>query len=389
VKGLIFDPFAGTSGDMMLGALVDLGLPADWLLDFVASLELGEIAVHVERARRSGIDCGRVRFELPHEHAHRHLRHVVEIVEQSGAPERARQRAVDAFRRIAIAEAAVHGTTVDKVHFHEVGALDAILDVLCAMAAVDVLGFKQFFTLPVALGSGTVQIEHGRFPVPAPATLRILEGIAVTGLDLDGECTTPTGAAVLAALNEGRTPPSAFRPLRSGFGAGTRDPQGRPNCLRLVAIEAIGDEAAIALVLVQTDIDDMSPEYVPPAIDALLNAGAVDAVALPLTMKKGRPGIRVEALAPAHAIDQVLAELFRATSTIGARHWPVSRPALARAADHVEYRGHRIRRKIVTLPDGSTRVKPEFDDVAAAAAALDVPAWQLRRELEDPTSTQG
>jgi pyridinium-3,5-bisthiocarboxylic acid mononucleotide nickel chelatase len=383
LRGLIFDAFAGTSGDMTLGALVDLGLSGEWLNDFVAGLGLGEVELIVERAHRSGIDCGRVRFELPHEHAHRHLRHVIEIVERSGAPERARGRAIEAFRRIAVAEAEVHGTTLEKVHFHEVGALDAILDVLCSMAAVDELGFDAFYTRPVALGSGSIDIEHGRFPVPAPATLKILEGIAVTGLELDGECTTPTGAAILATLTAGKPPPGSFTPRRTGFGAGARNPKDRPNCLRLIAIETAPAAAAGELLLVQSDLDDLPPEYAPSAIEALIEAGALDAVVIPVTMKKGRPALRIEALVPIASLDTVLAALFRSTSTIGARYWPVTRPALPRSSDEVTYRGRRIRRKIVMLPDGSTRAKPEFEDVQEAAKALGISAWEVRRALEE------
>ena len=179
LRGLIFDPFAGISGDMILGALVDLGLSPDWLKDFVASLGLGDVRVVVERAVRRGISCGRVYFELPHEHAHRHLRHVLEIIDRSAAPAGVKARASAAFRRLAEAEAEVHGTTVERVHFHEVGALDAILDVLCAMAGIAELGFERCYTLPVAVGSGWVEIEHGRFPVPAPATLKLLEGLPI------------------------------------------------------------------------------------------------------------------------------------------------------------------------------------------------------------------
>jgi pyridinium-3,5-bisthiocarboxylic acid mononucleotide nickel chelatase len=381
MRGLIFDPFAGISGDMTLGALVDLGLPGEWLKDFVAGLNLGEIEVIVERANRRGIDCGRVRFELPHEHAHRHLRHMVEIVEKVDVPDRVKERTIDAFRRIAVAEAAVHGTTVEKVHFHEVGALDAILDVLCAMAGVEQLGFDDFFTRPVAVGSGYVDIAHGRYPVPAPATLRILEGITITGLEIPGECTTPTGAAIVAALTDGRSAPTTFIAGKSGFGAGTRDPEPMPNCLRLIAY-TLPVEQPGQLMLIQSDLDDLPPEYAQPAVEALMEAGALDAVIQQVTMKKGRPGLRIEALAPAAAVDAVLGALFRATSTIGARYWPVARPALPRATDEVRYEGRRIRRKIVTLPDGSTRAKPEFEDIAKAAKALNVPAWEIRRALE-------
>jgi hypothetical protein len=381
VKALLFDPFAGISGDMTLGALLDLGLPEAWLADFVASLGFADARVRSERVQRGGIAASHVAFDLPDEHAHRHLRDVLEIINRSPCSPLAKERACDAFRRIASAEAEVHGTTVENVHFHEVGALDAILDVLCAMAAVEQLGFEAFFTRPVALGSGWIDIAHGRFPVPAPATLRILEGIATTGLELAGECTTPTGAAILATLTGGQPAPATLAPSRTGFGAGTRDPRDRPNVLRLVACDVEG-AATESLVLVQADIDDMPPEYAAQAQQALLDAGALDVVLVPVTMKKGRPGLRIEALSTNLALDAVLVTLFRSTTTIGARHWPVSRPALVRADDVVQWRGQRIRRKRVRLPDGSERTKPEYDDVLRAAEALHLPAWQVRLAVE-------
>ena len=387
MNALIFDPFAGISGDMTVAALLDLGLTEEWLQDFVAALGVGAVSVHVERVVRRGIACPRISFELPTEHAHRHLSHVLEIIDRSSAPVRAKQNAAEAFRRIAIAEAAVHGTTVERVHFHEVGALDAILDVLCTMAAVEQLGFDAFFTRPVALGHGWVDIAHGRYPVPAPATLRILEGVTTTGLELEGECTTPTGAAILVTLTGGRPVPDPMVPRRTGFGAGTRDPADRPNCLRLLAAD-VAASSAERLVLVQSDIDDLPPEYMATAQDALLGAGAVDAVILTVAMKKGRPGLRVEALAPEAALDRVITTLFQTTSTIGVRFWNVSRSALPRTEDTVEWHGQRIRRKRVTLPDGTQRAKPEHDDVLRAAAALGVPAWQVRLDLEGEPAAQ-
>lgn len=381
MRGLIFDPFAGISGDMILGALIDIGLDPEWLKQFAASLGLGDITVIVERATRCGIDCGRVRFELPHEHAHRHLRHVLEIVDRASAPDAVKRTAGAIFRRIAEAEAEVHGTTVEKVHFHEVGALDAILDVLCAVAGLDALGIERCFTRPVTVGSGTVDIAHGRFPLPAPATLKLLTGLPVRDAGYAGECTTPTGAAILAVVTEGRAAPSDFIVGRSGFGAGTRDPQDRPNCLRVV----VGDVPAGAagrLYLVQADVDDLPPEYVPSAQDALLEAGALDAVVVPLGMKKGRPGLRFEALVPEAALDRALDALFTGTTTIGARYWPVERPALPREEDAVEWRGHTVRRKRVRLPGGAERVKPEYEDVVRAARALDLAPYEVRLALE-------
>jgi uncharacterized protein (TIGR00299 family) protein len=383
-RALVFDPFAGISGDMTLGALVDLGLPADWLRAFVDSLGLHGVGVRAERAMRRGISCGRVAFDLPHEHAHRHLRHVLEIVDRTPAADSVKARAAGCFGRIADAEAKIHGTTRDRVHFHEVGALDAILDVLCAMAGVAELGFEAFYTRPVAMGHGWIDIEHGRFPVPAPATVEILQGIEMGGFDLAGECTTPTGAAILAELTCGRAMPSTFTLEAAGFGAGSRDPDDRPNCLRLLSVR-IADRTSV-LHIVQTDIDDMAPEYAAPAQDALFAAGALDVVSLPVSMKKGRPGLRIEVLAPEPAIGAVIDALFLNTPTIGVRSWRVERPALERSEESVEWRGQRIRRKRVRLPDGTTRAKPEYEDVVAAARALGLSALEARRRFDADTA---
>jgi hypothetical protein len=380
MKGLIFDPFAGISGDMTLGALVDLGLDVDWLRTFVRDLGLGDVVVSIERVQRCAIDCAQVEFDLPHEHVHRHLNDVLQIIEAAHTTPLAKQRAQQTFQRLAQAEAKVHGTTIEKVHFHEVGALDAILDVLCAMAAVEQLGFTAFFTRPVALGHGWIDMEHGRFPVPAPAALDLLSGVPTTGIDLSGECTTPTGAAILSTLTGGQPAPATFTILRTGFGAGGRDLADRPNCLRLMAVEIEGRRDR--LYVVQCDIDDLSPEYAAAAQQALLNSGALDAVIVNVAMKKGRPGIRIEALTAEAELDAVLRTLFTTTTTIGARYWPVTRTALPRGEDVVAWKGQQIRRKLVMLPDGTTRWKPEFDDVEKAAATLGLTPLEVRHAVD-------
>ncbi len=381
MKALLFDPFAGISGDMTLGALHDLGLDDAWLHQFVASLDLSEVKVVIERVNRRGIACSRIYFDLPHEQTHRHLHHIYEMLDRAPLTPSVRTRSRDAFYRLAVAEAAVHGTSIERVHFHEVGALDAILDVVCAMAIVEQLGFERFYTRPVSLGSGWVEIAHGRFPVPAPATLRLLEGVAVRDRGPAGECTTPTGAAILATLTGGAAAPAQFRVLGSGFGAGTRDPEEWPNCLRLIACE-VEAPASAQLFLVQTDIDDLSPELVPVAQEALLEAGALDATVQSVGMKKGRPAVRLEALAPEPSLHHVLDALFRTTTTIGARYWPVERPSLARREETVQWRGQYFRVKRVVLPGGGERTKPEHEDVARAAQALGLSALEVRRALD-------
>lgn len=369
MQALVFDPFSGISGDMTLGALLDLGLPLPWLQEFVAGLGLGPIEVGAERVQRRGIACTYLTLRLPHEHAHRHLKDVVRIIEGTPVAAAVRERAVHAFTLLADAEAEVHGTTRERVHFHEVGALDAIVDVLGTMAACEELGFGEFYTRPVALGRGWAEMEHGNFPVPPPAVLKLLQGIPVRDPDFEGECTTPTGATILQALTGGRAAPTTWVPRATGFGAGTRDPQDRPNCLRLIAIEP-GARGLQELLVVQSDIDDMPPEYVPSLIDAVLAAGALDCTVSPLVMKKGRSGVRVEALLEPRRREAVAGALFEASPSIGLRSWAVQREALQRREETAEWRGHPVRLKRSRLPGGGERVKPEYEDVVRIAAAL-------------------
>ncbi|MBA4157275.1 MAG: nickel pincer cofactor biosynthesis protein LarC [Gemmatimonadetes bacterium] len=379
-RALVFDPFAGISGDMILGALLELGLPLPWLQEFVRSLELGAIEVGAERVQRKGIASTRLVLSLPHEHAHRHLSDVVRIIEGTGVASEVQERAVHAFTLLAEAEAEVHGTTRERVHFHEVGALDAIVDVLGVVAACAEMGFSAYYTRPVTLGRGWVEMAHGNFPVPPPAVLKLLNGIPVRDPDFEGECTTPTGAALLQALTGGRAAPTTFTPLATGFGAGTRDPGDRPNCLRLIAIEAQEATSAELLVL-QTDIDDLSAEYVPPLIEGVLAAGALDCTVVALLMKKGRTGLRVEALLAPERREAVAAALYTASSSIGYRVWAVQREALHRREETVEWRGQKIRVKRSRLPGGGERAKPEFEDVVRAAAALGMPPFAAYRAL--------
>lgn len=391
MRGLIFDPFAGISGDMTVAALLDLGLPLEWLQSFVAGLKLGEIRVGAERVDRKGIAATRLLLELPHEHAHRHLHHVVKIIEGTGAAPEVRDRAVHAFTLLARAEAEVHGTTPEKVHFHEVGALDAIIDILCAVAGCAELGATEFWTRPVALGRGWVDMAHGHFPVPPPAVLKLLRGIEVTDPSFEGECTTPTGAALLAALTDGRAAPPAYTPLANGFGAGTRDPQDRPNVLRLILVEPRAEPSdGEGVLVVQCDVDDLPPEYVPPLLEAALAAGALDCTATPLLMKKGRPGLRVEALAPPARLDAVAGALFHAGSSIGVRWWPASRQVLPRRVETVTWRGEEVRVKRSSLPGGGERAKPEYEDVARAAARLGItPLAAYRAMLSEGVAAEG
>jgi uncharacterized protein (DUF111 family) len=253
------------------------------------------------------------------------------------------------------------------------------------------LGAGEFYTRPVALGRGWVDMAHGHFPVPPPAVLKLLRGIEVTDPSFEGECTTPTGAALLAALTGGRAAPASYTPVANGFGAGTRDPQDRPNVLRLILVEPRGEAGdGDGVLVVQCDLDDLSPEYVPPLLEAALAAGALDCTATPLVMKKGRPGIRVEALAPPGMLDAVAGALFQAGSSIGVRWWPASRRVLPRRVETVTWRGEEVRVKRSSLPGGGERAKPEYEDVARAAARLGItPLAAYRAMLSEGVAAEG
>ena len=272
----IFDPFSGISGDMTLGALLDVGLPADWLRALPRTLGLADIGVRVRDVRRGEIACRKVDFDVPPQPHGRGIREIRALVAAAPVPDSVRARADECFTAIATCEAEIHGMNPEDVHLHEVGAVDAILDVVGSIWGFEQLGVVDAFTGRVALGDGTVRAAHGVLPVPAPATLKLLEGIAVRpGPEGAGELVTPTGAALLRVLTRGRAVPP-YVPLRSGFGAGNKDFPDRANALRLVLAEhAVAAAAGTRdLVLLAADVDDMTAEHLAAAADAMRAAGA-------------------------------------------------------------------------------------------------------------------
>jgi uncharacterized protein (TIGR00299 family) protein len=375
----IFDPFSGISGDMTLGALVGVGLESDWLRTLPGRLGLGGVGVRVEPAVRGGIACTKVDFDIPPQPHGRHLRQIRELVHQSDAPLEVREKADLAFTSIAEVEADVHGTTVDRVHLHEVGAVDAILDVVGSIWGLSELGVSRVYCGVIALGDGTVNTAHGQLPVPAPATLRLLEGQAVRpGPDGSGELVTPTGAALMRVLSEGAPP--AHVPRRSGYGAGTRDFTHRPNALRIVLADAAGSMVDVEpLEWLATDLDDMSAEHVASASERLRELGALDVTTTAIQMKKGRMGIRMEVLTRPALARRLEDELFATTTTLGVRRTSIERRALRREQRTVDVLGHAVRVKVATLPDGAQRGKPEYEDVQLVSRATG-------RSLGDVTS---
>jgi pyridinium-3,5-bisthiocarboxylic acid mononucleotide nickel chelatase len=374
----IFDPAAGMSGDMTLGALLSLGVPASWLEELPSRLGLDKVGVTVQDVRRSGINCKQIEFDIPEQPHGRHVGDLIRLVERAPVSDWVKERAVRAFRLVGEAEGRVHGVAPEKVHLHEVGAVDAVLDIVGSIEGFERLGVAAVHHFPVAAGQGWVEAAHGQLPVPAPATALLLEGLEVAvGGPVEGEATTPTGAVLLRVLSAG-APPDRWRLIGSGWGAGRRDPKHYPNALRIMLAE-IASEAG-RVVLLATDVDDMSPEYVEPLRQALATAGALDVQTWPVQMKKGRQGFRVEVMAPEALADAVTAELFRHSTTAGVRRWIAERATLPRHELTVRLNGVAVRVKV--LDGGSVRVKPEYDDVLAAAQALGRPPLDVARAVE-------
>jgi len=370
----ILDPFSGIAGDMLLGALIHVGLDPAWLRALPDTLGIEDVRVEIREVIRGEIVCQKVDFDIPPQPHGRHIGDIRALVAKSGAPARVRELADRAFTAIASAEAEIHGVSVEQVHLHEVGAVDAILDVVGVIWGFELLGVDRIYCGPIALGDGTVRAAHGVLPVPAPATLKLLEGHPVRpGPDGSGELVTPTGAALVRVLSSG-PPPLEFVPMRSGFGAGTKDFSGRANALRVILAEANANGVAVeVLVELVCDIDDMTAEYLAAVADRLRESGALDLTLHPVTMKRGRPGTRMEALCRVPDAARLEELLFAETTTIGVRQRTVRRRALPREMIRLTVLGYDIAAKVVTLPTGHRRAKPEFADVQRVALATGRP----------------
>ncbi len=379
----ILDPFAGISGDMLLGALLDAGVGSEWLQSLPQRLGFPEVGVEIQAVTRCGVRATKVDFRIPEgrsglgQHG-AHVGQLVEVVRRSSVSEPVKARAVRAFELIGTAEGRVHGVPADRVHLHEVGAVDAVLDMVGVCEGFEHLGAGAVYNLPVAVGTGWVEAEHGKLPVPAPATALLLEGVEVTrGGPVEGEAATPTGAALLRVLSDG-PPPGRWRLVSSGWGAGTRDPKPYPNALRLWLADAAAEAGEVEVIA--TDLDDLQPEYLEPLREAVFGAGALDCLVWATQGKKGRAAMRLEALAPPAAADAVVQALLTHSTTAGLRRWRAVRHTLARRELSIELTPEvRVRVKVTEAPDGA-RVKPEYEDVVQAATRLNRSALSIARE---------
>ncbi len=384
MKVVHFDAITGAAGDMILAALVDAGASLDELRQGLSTLPVPEFRLDVEEVRSGGLRARRLVLEVPDEATHRHLPQVLEVLRGGSLPAPVVENAERIFGRLAEAEARSHGIAIDEVHFHEVGALDAILDIAGVCLALHLLDVTQITYSPLRVGTGEVDTAHGRIPVPVPAVLELTRGVPIVRTDVEGEILTPTGAAILTTL--GRPVPAApFVAESVGVGAGRKELPGRPNILRAsLGIWAAGGTSweSDEVVVLETNLDDMSPEALPRVLEFALAAGALDAYLTPVLMKKGRPGHLLTVLAPEERASGIAEVIFRETSTFGIRRTLSSRWKLARSQQEIESPWGPLRVKVGDLGDGTLRVAPEYESCREIADRTGMPLLQVYREAE-------
>lgn len=373
MKTAYFDCTSGISGDMFLGALVDAGLKIERLREAVEALGIKGLEVEARKVKRLGFAATKVSVSAPGQKKHRTLADIERIISASSLTQRVKTTAIRIFTRLGEAEAKVHGEDIEKVHFHEVGALDSIADIVGAAAALELLEIEHCFFSAIPVGSGTVKTAHGVLPVPAPATAELLLGVPLAESGETGELTTPTGAAIVAELGEGFGGMPAMRVEQIGCGAGTREGKRTPNILRVFTGELSSDATARDVVVIEASLDDITGEALAAALERILAAGAADAYATAIMMKKGRPGHLVTLIAAREDEPAVLEALFTETSTIGARVTRTPRAILDREVRELPSPYGSFRVKVGRWRGKVTSAKPEFEDARKLAEDARMP----------------
>jgi uncharacterized protein (TIGR00299 family) protein len=372
-----FDCFSGISGNMLLGALLDAGLPEALLRAELDKLKLPSCRLEIKPVVKAGLRAVMVKVRAEVEQQ-RHLADIQALLEKSELDAALSRRALAVFQRLAEAEARIHGTTVEEVHFHEVGAVDAIIDIVGAVVGLHHLGINEIVCSPLPMPRGWVRCAHGELPLPAPAVCELLKGVPVQGENLAQELVTPTGAALAVELSRsfGPLPPMLIE--QTGYGAGSRERRDRrPNLLRLLIGRRQAVEESQLVEVIETQVDDWNPEFWPHVSAQLLAAGALDVSLLPIQMKKGRPGFLLRLLAdPAHAT-QLKELVLSETSAIGLRFHNMQRMTLPRTVVELETPWGIVRGKKVELPDGSSRIKPEYEDCAKLVREHGIPLQRI------------
>ena len=374
------DCFSGISGDMTLGAFLDLGVSMDWLEAELTRLPLEGFSLESGSVIRNGISAKRLSVHVTDDHPGRTHTDIRRMIETGRLPERVQQRSLSVFQRLAEAEAKIHGCAIEDVHFHEVGAVDAIVDIVGTALALERLGVDRLTASALPLGSGFVDCRHGRLPVPAPATVEILKGIPVYGAGINAELVTPTGAAIVAALADTCGDMPRMRIEKVGYGAGQRELPERPNLLRIVLGQADSSESGDEVIaILETTVDDMNPEWIGYLMEVLFEDGALDVYWTPVHMKKNRPGTLIQVLAPLPREERLMARLLAETTSIGVRHHRIQRKCLPREEVFIDTAFGSVQAKRILEVDGTERIVPEFEVCRNIAREHGIP---IRRVYE-------
>ncbi len=381
MKALYFDLIAGASGDMILGALIDAGASPEILKAELTGLKLNEFDLQIKKVSKNGFQATKVDVVVPKQPPERHLAQILDIINNSDLPASIQHRSTAVFQRIAEVESDIHDTPLDQIHLHELGGTDTIVDVTGALLALEMLDITEFYSSPVPLGRGFIQGAHGQIPLPAPATIKLLQGIPVYGLDIESELVTPTGAALLSELADDFGPVPEMSLDRIGYGAGSRD-LPIPNLLRVFtgSVKEKQTDQPQHLVILESNLDDLNPEIYPYVMETLFQNGALDVTIFPVHMKKNRPGVQIQVLAEPTRAGKMREILFTETSTLGIRQLPATRYALPRESVTIETTYGEIRLKIARGPAGEGNVSPEFEDCQRAARKSGVPLKQVYQE---------
>ncbi len=390
MKIAYFDCFSGVSGDMILGALGDAGLPADALNRELAKLGISGVRVAFEKVVRRGLSGTRAEVtvggrapEAADGGEERNLAAIEKLIKGSTLEEKIREKACLVFRRLAHAEAAVHGTGIDKIHFHEVGALDAIIDVVGAVCGLSLLGIDRVYSSPLAFGTGFVECRHGVLPVPVPAVVRLAEGCPVRYTGLEGELTTPTGAAVLTTLSHAMGHEISFVPHETGYGFGRREGEGPPNALRVVVGSSTASDGMEEVFVLETNVDDIPGQFVGHLMERCLDSGALDVFCTSVQMKKSRPGFQLTLLADRADLDRLRGLLVEESGSLGVRISRVSRFVAARSFETVSTSYGEVRVKSSSLPGGTKRVSAEYEDLARIARERGLPLRMVAEKVQN------
>lgn len=377
------DCFAGISGDMTLGSLIDCGVPLKYIRQEIKKLGLTGYSIDVSEMVKSHITAKQVHivFDVSKQPDRKYLT-IKSMLQESKLSPGSKEKALKAFEVLGKAEAAVHGIPLNEVHFHEVGAIDSIIDLVGSIIGFEYLEIDKIFSSPVPLGNGFAETEHGRMPVPSPAALEILAGYPIIHRDSDYEMTTPTGATLIRILSEGLLPEKLiFSTQKTGYGSGTRMTDKWPNVLRLIIGEQKKSEVQSQLFVLETNIDDLNPEIYPYLIERLLKAEAKDAYLTSVIMKKGRPGIQITVLTDKSHITEIEKILFTETSTIGIRRYPVDRSALDRRTSQIETRFGKMMVKVISL-DGKDVIHAEYEECLRIARSKGINLIDVYREID-------